>query len=421
LLVALAAQACDTPVYEYSLRYWDRDPYVVYYFHDGSDAPEDVAANERLDQMKQSHANIWFQRIDVASLTDEGGMTFARQVWEHYSTQGAPLHVVITPRRTELFSGQLELTDVETMAKSPKRTQMIKQLCEDKHGVLVLLRGPKTSENAEAERIVKATLAKAAEEEVEVGFVVVRRDDPKEKWFVRLLLSLEPDLKDLDNAMVFAIFGRGHALEPYLGRGVTERNLADVIFFMNGPCACEIKMAAPGVDLITDWNWHAHVAQMPLPDDTLPMDWALFDVEEPEAPTEEGPAESEPEPEESTDETEEKPAEEKPEKSEEKPAARDPARDEAAEQEEPAEAQPAEEAPVEPPAVTEETPTVAEAVTARTPSLPATTPQSALAAETEKRPSLASLLGPTLGIVLGGLGVAVLVVGIVLVRARKES
>ncbi|MFQ5809365.1 MAG: hypothetical protein ACE5JM_07075, partial [Armatimonadota bacterium] len=378
LLVALAAQACDTPVYEYSIRYWDRDSYVVYYFHDGSDAPEDVAVNERLEQMKKSHANIWFQRIDVASLTSEGGMTFARQVWEHYSDQGAPLYVVITPRRVELFSGRLDLSDVETIAQSPKRTQTIKQLCEGKHGVLVLLKGPRTSENTEAERVVKATLAKAAEEEVEVGFVVVQRDDPKEKWLVRLLLSLEPDLKDLDNAMVFAVFGRGHVLEPYLGKGITERNLADVIFFMNGPCSCEIKMANPGVDLITDWNWQGHVAQMPLLDEAAPMEWALFDIEEPEAATEEKPAEEQPEPEESTEEPEEQPAEEKPAATEQQ-GAPDPAPAEVAEENDPAEAEPTEKDPAEPPAVVaEETaPIAAEAVTGRSPSLPTTTPESA--------------------------------------------
>jgi hypothetical protein len=53
---------------------------------------------------------------------------------------------------------------------------------------------------------------------------------------------------------------------------------------------------------------------------------------------------------------------------------------------------------------------------------PVSDPATAAAAlEPEESESLASSMGPRLGLVLGGLGVLVLVVGVVLVRSRKES
>ena len=89
------------------------------------------------------------------------------------------------------------------------------------------------------------------------GLVEVRRDDPAEKWLVRQALSVESDLAGFDSPMVFPVFGRGHVMEPYLGKGITTANLAEVAAFMRGPCACEVKDSSAGVDLLTDQDWVA--------------------------------------------------------------------------------------------------------------------------------------------------------------------
>jgi hypothetical protein len=427
LLLALAAHACDTPVYQYTLLYWEQDGYLVYYFYRGSEPPQDAAVNAELEKMAKSHANIWFGRVDVATLGAEGRTGLAQQVWAQYSKKEPPLYVVLTPRRTELFSGRLDLASLETFVKSPKRTQIVKLLCEGKHGVLVLLKGPLAGENAAAERVVRATLARAKEAEIEVGLVVVQRDDPKEQWFVRQLLALEPDLPQLKNPMLFPVFGRGHVLEPFLGKGITEANMVAVIQFLNGPCSCEIKMANFGMDFITDWNWEYHIARMELPEEP-PTEWALFDVQEPTPAAQETEKAEEPtrranEP--VADAPKQEPAKTAQEPPRQRPAAAKPpkepvpARGEVAKGAKPSEPDPASDEPDAPAALeeVEVPPLVAEE--ARGPSLPR--PVEPVAVAAEQKPAFAAVLGHRLGLVLGGVGLLVLVVGVVLVKTRRES
>ncbi len=89
-----------------------------------------------------------------------------------------------------------------------------------------------------------------------VGFVKVARDDPKEDWFVRQLLTIESDLKDIDEPMVFAVFGRGRLLPPCVGRGIQYDNLVgEYVEFMTGACSCTVKDQNPGMDLLTSYNW----------------------------------------------------------------------------------------------------------------------------------------------------------------------
>lgn len=417
LLFALAAQACDTPVYLYTLLYWQRDPYRVCYLYRGSEATEDAAVNSQLEQMAKTHANIMFVRIDGDSIDTSGRGSLAQYVWERHGSEELPRHVVLTPRGVELLSGRLDSAALEGLAKSPKRTEMAEQLCEGKHGVLVLLKGPLADDNAAAEKVVRAVMAAAKEEQSDVGLVLVRRDDPKEKWFVRQLLILEPDLKDLKNAMVFAVFGRGHVLEPYLGKGITEMNLAEVIWFMNGPCSCEIKMTAPGMDVLTDWNWDRHLASLPELEEG-PVSWGLFDIEEATPP---------PAPEESVAPTpapapEKEPAAEADVEPEKTDAAAKPA--EAPKQlPPPIEAAQTEEEPSAPaPAVekTDEIPAVNQV--ARAPALP-TRVSAATETETEAqdKASFTSVMGRGLALALGAGVVVALLVGVVLVKTRKQS
>lgn len=91
-----------------------------------------------------------------------------------------------------------------------------------------------------------------------VGLVKLSRDDKKETWLLRMLHAveaLEPD--ELEQPMVFATYGRGRVLEPYLGKGIEKNNLLDVIAFINGPCSCQVKDQNPGTDLLTSWDWDA--------------------------------------------------------------------------------------------------------------------------------------------------------------------
>jgi len=93
---------------------------------------------------------------------------------------------------------------------------------------------------------------------LEIGLVKVARTDAAEKWVVDSLLSLESDLTSEEFAaqpMVFAVFGRGRALPPFVGKGITRDNLLECVYFLTGACSCTVKDQNPGMDLLfaTDW------------------------------------------------------------------------------------------------------------------------------------------------------------------------
>ena len=55
-----------------------------------------------------------------------------------------------------------------------------------------------------------------------IAVLKLDRSDAAEEWLVKMLMAIEPDLYDFeDEPMVFAGYGRGRAMEPYIGKGIT--------------------------------------------------------------------------------------------------------------------------------------------------------------------------------------------------------
>lgn len=282
LLLVEAAQACDTPVYHYTIQAWQRDAYRVYCFYRDTEGTAATPVNQYLQRIAhgtQGHANLIFTRVNVNKLDSVEYTDEDRRIWTHHQSGPLPLYVILTPRWTELFAGSLELDAAQALVDSPKRRQIADQLCQGKHGLLLLLLGPNETENATAQKTVRQVLAEVEAQDVQIGIVEVSRDDSQEQWLVQQLLRLEDDLADLDSTMIFPVFGRGHVLEPYLGKGITATNITQPIAFMSGPCACEVKNCSAGMDLLTNYDWQTQVANWPQPAEA-PLHSLLFDIQQ---------------------------------------------------------------------------------------------------------------------------------------------
>ncbi len=280
LATGVVAHACETPVFEYTMENWPRDSYVVRYFHDGGEATGDAAVNayfDRVDSGAEGHANLSFKRVDVGSPAGVGGRIEER-IWREHRNRPRPFHAVVSPKGHELFVGRLSLADAKALVSSPGRDRIAKELARGTFGALLLVAGSDPSENSAARKALRQVIEKSRADEAEVGSVEVRRDDPAERWLVRQVMALEADLADLGNAMVFPVFGRGHIMEPYLGKGITVRNLDEVIAFMAGPCACEVKTASIGMDILTDFDWSKRKRAAAEP--VAAPSFALFDIKE---------------------------------------------------------------------------------------------------------------------------------------------
>lgn len=282
LMLSACACACDIPVYQYTMQAWERDAYEVIYVYKGSPAGAQRAVNERLRNLargKIGNANIGYSEHDLAGApaTDPG---LRAALLKHHDVK-PPYHIVLTPKKSDLHAGKLGMGDVSTLTASAKRTELAGQLAGGVQGALVLLRSGARDADARAAAVVNATVASFAKQGIRVGHVSVDRTSQAEKWLVRQLLAVERDLPELPDPMVFGVFGKGHVLEPYVGGGITEANLAELIEFINGPCACEIKTTSLGMDLLTDFKWPTETSGVQVAE--RPLQSALFDVGEQDA------------------------------------------------------------------------------------------------------------------------------------------
>jgi hypothetical protein len=295
MLVVGAAQssACSTPVYRYAMYRWFPAPYRVVFMHDVEPGEADLKLHAAIDAHgdydKEKFANIELMLTDLKKNPElKGWPTFIKKAWEEGRGGTLPEYMVVSPLGDILHIGQLDEAEIKAMVGSPARDQMMKHLAEGKTCAYVLLTCSDDKKNEAAEKIVKKAIKAVDSGEIEfydgelpywgeedeqeegedneekekksphsIGFVKVDRESKTERWLVRSLLSTEPDLKDIDEPMVFAVFGRGRAFPPYLGKGVTYDNMLDYFSEVTGACSCTVKDQNPGIDLLMLNNWDA--------------------------------------------------------------------------------------------------------------------------------------------------------------------
>ncbi len=299
-----AVTACNTPVYRYAMYNWQTAPYIVFYFHDGEVAEEDKAVHEAIEKLSEEwppEANVRLELIDVSDEKKmEGLPEFVIEAWKSHEDGKLPAHVIFAPWRANVYSGRLDAESVKKLVDSPARQQFGKLLGEGNAAVMILLTCADEEQNKKAEEALKGLrkLADSGEIPVElelppmglpgedaegedseeeadpnklgISVLKVKRDDPAEEFFVRMLMSVEEDLEEYaDQPMIFAGYGRGRAMEPYIGKGITPENLVDVVAFLAGACSCMVKEQNPGADLLVKWNWEETADKMAENDSTL--------------------------------------------------------------------------------------------------------------------------------------------------------
>jgi hypothetical protein len=296
---------------------WRTAPYVVLYFHRGEPAEEDAKVNQLLTEMSQAEppANVILEPVN---LDEEKALERypepVRKAFEAHAEKELPLHLVMTPWLAELHAGRLSEAEVKAMVESPLRTRLGELLDEGNAAVLVFVPGKDEAANQKAREVVKELIDQAAsgdmfpdyftdpagldagqateeesegeaEEETVAGSgglklatVEVSRTESAEAWLVRSLMTAEPDLDEYaEEPMVFAVYGRGRAMPPYIGKGITVELLTDVLAFLVGPCSCFAKAENPGMDLLARWDWDATADKMAANDPSLYPDAMMYE------------------------------------------------------------------------------------------------------------------------------------------------
>lgn len=274
--LAAAALACNVPVFRYALERWHPDPYRVTLFHRGPLTEAQQALVDSLSEAaERSPANLQFRRLDVDKLDTETDRT----LYAAQSSPALPWLVVQYPQTLRIeqavWAGPLTEEAAARLVASPLRVELVRRLAAGQTAVWLMLEcGDPAKDDAVAAQL-QTELKKLAEKlklpeltsnpednllsdaplKVDFSLLRVPRNVGVEQPLVELLLHAEPDLKDFAEPMVFPVFGRGRALLPLIGAGITADNIHESAAFLVGACSCEIKELNPGFDLLLAADW----------------------------------------------------------------------------------------------------------------------------------------------------------------------
>ena len=286
------ARACDTPVYRYAMYNWAPSPYRVYYFCQGEPDKKDAKVNRLLAEqssgaqspaaqppaarspsakspvaqppsakspvaqppsavqstVEPASANLVLETVDATKKDEVEQLPEAvKRAWEKNAGGKLPIHLVFTSWGDLVSAERLDAAAVRSLVESPVRKQ-IAQLLEKRHAaVFLLFEGKDPAANAQAEKVAREVIARAAKgqfavepagdsasglaaaagsgptagaedaaptrpQRLQIGLVKLRRANPAEKWLVESLVTVERDMPEVAGlSMVFPVFGRGRA------------------------------------------------------------------------------------------------------------------------------------------------------------------------------------------------------------------
>lgn len=232
ILAGILSLACTTRVSEWVLLNALPEQYFLIYFHN-TPISETIRKQNLLVSEEIKTANIQFKTINRKDIKEP--------YWGLYYED-------------RLFSKFNNPSEFRNLITSPLREKIAAELLAGKLSVIIYLK----TENKEKDDKGLLTLKKALDSSPFgriITVVELSRKSKEELHFVSMLLNVEDDLKGIQEPMVFGVFGRFKALEPLLGKGITEENIGLMIDFLTAECSCLIKDDLPGTDILFTDKW----------------------------------------------------------------------------------------------------------------------------------------------------------------------
>ncbi len=273
--LAMAASACNVPVFRYALERWEADAYALVVFHRGPLTADQMVLVQRLEKTAQAgQVNLTVTRADVA-----GEMSPSmRALWKEQENPTPPWMAVRYPRQSGIercaWAGPLNELAVKSLLDSPARQTIAQRILGGDAVVWLLLESGNKKRDNEAGQLVDAELRKLehsltlperspldppinADLPLKIAFSTLRiaRSDPAERVLVNLLVNWSTNLATATEGMLFPIFGRGRVVSPATGKEIRPEAIREMAEFLTGPCSCELKETNPGYDLLLTANW----------------------------------------------------------------------------------------------------------------------------------------------------------------------
>ena len=224
--------ACTTRVSEWILLNGLPNQYSLVYFHNNQISESLKNQNQNLAE-RISTANIQFRTVNRQEITE-------------------PYYGLYYKDR--LFSKYRNIDELRDLTSSPLREKIAAELMDGKLCVMLYLKTDNDEKDEKGLNALNSVIASSPFANI-ITVVELSRNSRDEHHFASLLLNIEDDLKDIQEPMLFGVFGRFKALEPLLGRGITEENISLMIDYFTAECSCLIKDNLPGTDILFTDKW----------------------------------------------------------------------------------------------------------------------------------------------------------------------
>jgi hypothetical protein len=232
LLCGLISLACTTRVSEWVLLNAIPNTYNLVYFHSNPLSDSEKKLNQALNASIEN-ANILFE-------TDRR---------PHISRPYYGLYC-----KSRLFSKYETVDELKGLTSSPLREKIAAELMAGKLCVMLYLKTDNPDKDEKGLNTLNRAIASSPFGKI-ITVVELSRNSRDEHHFASMLLNVEDDLKYIQEPMLFGIFGRFKALEPLLGKGISEENIHLMIDYFKAECSCLIKDDLPGTDMLFPDKW----------------------------------------------------------------------------------------------------------------------------------------------------------------------
>jgi hypothetical protein len=272
-------KACTTPVFLYAMQMWQQDAYqgLVIYRNALTAEEEKILYTFQGSISDSMLLNLSIQKMEISSDRKALKRILGREI-----PKELPAFVLWHGGRMGLdppfWESTLKEAAMAGITDSPVRSEIANHLVRGVPIVWVFVRSGNDDRDNRAAVILKDQMDEAKAEILQdpvfqphfrhiidkknlFPIVEVSRGSDREQVLLPMLLAYYPGLKELDEPLLFPVFGRGRAVGVLKGDEIEALNLEDVIAFLLNPCSCQIKVANPGFDLMLKGDWYTLLAR----------------------------------------------------------------------------------------------------------------------------------------------------------------
>ena len=272
IFLANSVMSCTVPVFQYAMERWTQSYYHGVLLYSGNlsqEEKETFASFHRMLKNNNSLLNLQVEKLNVESRPDQ-----YKRLLKGADPGNLPALALWYPRQKgqnkPFWIGDLQMSDLEKIGESSKRREITGHLIKGSPVVWLLVypqghdnkQVPLNSLQSGITKSVEAMKQRPqykpllGENGKEVSFPVVTLSAGSQKESV--VLSMITGLRDgssVKEPIVIPVFGRGRALTTFTADKISEERIYNIMTFLMSPCACQIKMASPGTDMLVQANW----------------------------------------------------------------------------------------------------------------------------------------------------------------------